>query len=110
MIQQAATDGFWTNMVKILLNIPLPPVWVFAGLGYLAHEMFIADDDAVINKRRLMGGIMLAAFTGLACFLLLEAMGLDQKFAFVIGMVVGASGEHGYLLLLKKTKSMGRLD
>lgn len=103
-------QDFITRFSNALLAIPLPPVWLIAGLGYLAHELFVAEENTTINRRRLVGGIMLAAFTGLACMLLLEALGMDEKFSFVIAMVIGASGEHGYLLLLKKSKTLGRME
>lgn len=72
---------------------------IFASFGYVGHLLVSGQD---LTKRKIIGGVMLSTFTGIAAYYLTKAIGLSDPFCIFLSVVTGSLCETGYSLLTQR--------
>jgi hypothetical protein len=72
----------------------------FMGMvGWVSHALAIMKE---VDYRRLVGGMLFAAFTSSVSCMLMMATDMNVLYAAPLGAMIGASGEYGFNFMLER--------
>lgn len=94
----------WDKLALLAVNWPFI-AGLGAGVGYLGHQLLKEETDA-LTRRQLIGGVLLATFTGSVGYFLLTGLSFPDKLAIPLALLFGSSGEVGYQLLINRAKQL----
>ncbi len=102
--QDIPPPQFWDQVAVLALQWPFV-AGLGAGAGYLGHQLLQCDEN-ILKKKQMVGGVMVAMFTGSVGFFFLDALGFPEKLAIPLALLFGSSGEVGYQLLISRAKQV----
>jgi drug/metabolite transporter (DMT)-like permease len=88
----------WDKVAVAILQSP-SMVGILASFGYVGHLLLSGEP---ITKRRIVGGVMLAMFTGTAAYFFGVGLGLPEKLVIPAAMLTGSVCEVGYVALTQR--------